>query len=75
MENQEVRNITVNGKHRVKFEKAASANKIDGFVVESNDDNPDKAFTDAKYLYTLALLEVEKNKPAGLVPAAKPEGK
>ncbi len=69
-----VTNITQNGKYCVTFKKAESANKIDGFSVEANDDDMKKAFKDAQELYINALAEVEKNKPV-VAPAIKPEVK
>ena len=63
MENQEVRHITENGKYRVVFEKAASANKIDGFKVEANGDDITNTFADAKTLYEVALKMVDDHKP------------
>ena len=67
-------NITLNGKYRVVFEKAASANKIDGFKVEANGDVLEEAFADAQKLYFNALVEVEKNKPVIPVPPTKQQG-
>jgi hypothetical protein len=37
-----------NGKYKVQFEKAASANKIDGFKVEVNADSFDEAKREAE---------------------------
>jgi hypothetical protein len=63
--------VNLNSKYRVKFEKAASANKIDGFVIESNDDNLETALRDARYLYTMATAEVELKKPVPPAPVIK----
>ena len=63
--------INLNGKYRVVFEKAASANKVDGFKVEVNGDDADSTFKDAQKLYFNAMVEVEKNKPAIPVPPTK----
>lgn len=68
---EEVRHITVNGKYRVQFEKAASANKIDGFKVEANGDELNQVELDAQALYTWALGQSEKNNPAPSVVPAK----
>lgn len=62
-ENQEVKHITVNGKYRVVFEKAASANKIDGFKIEANGDNIKDVMIEAQLLYADAIRTVEANKP------------
>ncbi len=71
MENQEVQHITVNGKYRVVFEKAASANKIDGFKVEANGDDIQQVMIDAHNLYDDAMRKVEANKPQAVVPEKK----
>ncbi len=60
---EEVRHITVNGKYRVVFEKAASANRIDGFKVEANGDDLQATQIDANRLYDDAMRKVEANKP------------
>lgn len=64
MERQEVVHSTINGTYRVVFEKAASANKVDGFKVEVNGDNLDKIKSEAAELYIWANNKVEMNKPA-----------
>ncbi len=60
---EEVRHIQVNGKYRVCFEKAASANKIDGFKVEANGDDLVTTQKEANTLYDDAIRKVEANKP------------
>ena len=60
---QDVRHIQVNGRFRVVFERAASANKTDGFKVEANADLIATATEDAARLYAWALTLVETNKP------------
>ncbi len=72
---EEVRNIQVNGKYRIVFEKAASANKIDGFKVEVNGDNLDQVEIDAEKLYDYALSQVDKKKPAPVLASVKQEVK
>ncbi len=67
--------IQINGKFRIVFEKAASANKIDGFKVEVNGDNLDQAKIDAEKLYEYALSQVEKNKPVPTPSSGKTEVK
>lgn len=71
---QTVQHQTINGKYRVVFEKAASANKIDGFKIEVNSDSLFECTEHAKDLYQFALAEVEKNKPAA-TPTTTPAGK
>ena len=63
MENQEVKHYQVNGKYRVVFEKAASANKIDGFKIEVNADSKAEAMAEAYELYEWAIGRVEITKP------------
>ncbi len=60
---EEVRHITVNGRYKVQFEKAASANKIDGFKCEVNGDDRQKTLDDAIGLYYDLTRTVEANKP------------
>ncbi len=63
MDIQEVKHYQINGKYRVVFEKAASANKVDGFKVEVNGDNLDSVKNEAAELYIWANNKVEMNKP------------
>ncbi len=63
--------ITVNGRFRVCFEKAPSANKIDGFKVEANGDDHDQVKLDAETLYNWAIKVVEANKPQVQIPEKK----
>jgi len=58
MENQEVKHIPVNGKYRIVFEKAASANKADGFKVEVNGDEMEEVMAQAKDLYLWAQAQL-----------------
>ena len=69
---QLVEHVTVNGKYRIVFEKAASANKIDGFKIEVNGDDRELAMMEARALYTEAINVVEANKP---IPTPAPAGK
>ena len=64
----EVKHYQVNGTYRIVIEKAASANKIDGFKIEANGDNMADVMNDAQSLYEYALAKVEATKP--IQPAA-----
>lgn len=48
---EEVRHITVNGKYRIKIEKAAGVKTGDGFCVEANSDNIEEVQREAQTLY------------------------
>ncbi len=72
METQNVVHQTINGKYRVLFEKAASANKVDGFKVEVNGDSMADVTREAMYLYDWATRTVEATKP---IPAPEPKKK
>ena len=63
VETNQVIHQTINGKYRIVFEKAASANKIDGFKVEVNGDYLDDTKSEAFELYTWAINKVEMAKP------------
>jgi len=60
---QEVRHIQVNGRFRVVFERAASANKTDGFKVEANGDNILEIESQAYDIYQWALSVVKASLP------------
>lgn len=60
---ERVENITLNSRYRVCFEQAASANKIDGFKIESNGDDLEVTISKATLLYLAAKDIVEANKP------------
>lgn len=66
METQQVEHRTINWKYRIVFEKSASANKIDGFKIETSSDKLQEAMQQAELLYTWALNKVEMNKPVPL---------
>lgn len=54
MENQTVNHITINGRYRIVFEKAAGVKTGDGFKVEANSDDLEEAQRDALALYQFA---------------------
>lgn len=68
---QKVEHQTINGKYRVVFEKAASANKIDGFKIEVNGDSLADVCYESRTLYSWAISEVELRKPAAAPTTAK----
>ena len=63
MEQSEVKHITVNGKYRVKIEKAAGVKSGDGFTVEANDDDLDKVQLQAQALYNAMKQFVSMSTP------------
>lgn len=58
MEENKVLHYQVNQRYSVKFEKAASANKVDGFKVEANGDDMAETMNQAVTLYNAALKMV-----------------
>jgi hypothetical protein len=71
MPDQQVYNHQVNQRYQIEFEKAASANKTDGFKVKANGDDIEQTIKEARKLYAEALAEVEKNKPVTPAPVVK----
>jgi hypothetical protein len=65
---EEVKNITVNGTYRIVFERAASANKTDGFKVEVNGDDLYETKKQASEIYYWASTESMTNSKT-VVPA------
>ena len=59
---QEIRNVVVDGKYRVQFERSAIKER-DGFKVEAFDDCQVVAFAQAEDLYLRAIALTESNKP------------
>lgn len=65
---EETKIYQVNGTYRIVFERAASANKTDGFKVEVNGDDPELTKQKASEIYRWADIEsmtFSKTAPAG----------